>query len=351
MGSYRQYSIKFPLYIPDEKDPLILQKTYQDLIHGGDFLFNIYENRTVLVGECGYTNNIGNMFGAQKNKKIKTIEAKINYASYPLFLLLKSTNITQYVLLQDIDNVGEVPKYEVFEDKESLDHLIEFGVSEKFYNSGILKDMLKNQYEVALVKSSDPIAIKRVDAQNRHYQIGYCNAYFVLMRNRKIVSSIREIEELYLNSVISWDKYFMGVAQLSALRSKDPKTQVGACIVSEDNKILSIGYNGFPIGCSDSEFPWESDNKDNLKNKDYYVVHAELNAILNFPGISLKRSKIYVTLFPCCECAKAIIQSGIKEVIYVNDKNSEKYIASKRMFESAGVKCRQYKESMVEINV
>ena len=147
-------------------------------------------------------------------------------------------------------------------------------------------------------------------------------------------------------SYISWYEYFMGVALLASKRSKDPNTQVGACIVSGDtnihikeNTILSIGYNGLPYGCSDDEFPWDRQGE-LLETKYPYVVHAELNAILNAQGKSLMGTKIYVALFPCNECAKAIIQSGIKEVIYLSDKYSETDIvkASKKMFESAGVK-------------
>ena len=142
---------------------------------------------------------------------------------------------------------------------------------------------------------------------------------------------------------ISWDEYFMGVAILAAKRSKDPNTQVGACIVSQDNKILSIGYNGFPIGCSDDDFPWCREG-DPLENKYIYATHSELNAILNYRGGSLDGAKLYVTLFPCNECAKAIIQAGIKTVIYDSDKYSgtPSVIASKRMFDSAGVKYYKY---------
>ena len=145
---------------------------------------------------------------------------------------------------------------------------------------------------------------------------------------------------------ISWDEYFMGVAQLSAMRSKDPNTQVGACIVSQDNKILSMGYNGFPIGCSDDDYPWAREGEE-LERKYVYTVHSELNAILNYRGGSLEGSKIYVTLFPCNECAKAIIQAGIKELIYDDDKyaNTVSVIASKRMLESAGVKLKRYQRS------
>jgi dCMP deaminase len=136
---------------------------------------------------------------------------------------------------------------------------------------------------------------------------------------------------------ISWDEYFMGIAKLSGMRSKDPNTQVGACIVSEDNKILSVGYNGFPIGCSDDEYPWEREGE---VTKYPFVVHAELNAILNTRGKSLVGSRVYVGLFPCHECAKAIIQSGIKEVIYLSDKykNTVSDANSRRMLCAAGVK-------------
>lgn len=143
---------------------------------------------------------------------------------------------------------------------------------------------------------------------------------------------------------ISWDEYFMGVSLLSAMRSKDPNTQVGACIVSNDNKIMSVGYNGFPRGCSDDEFPWERDGEKSNDTKYPFVCHAELNAILNAGGRNLSGSRIFVALFPCNECAKAIIQSGIKEVIYISDKyaDSDDTIASKKMLNAAGVKLTQF---------
>lgn len=146
---------------------------------------------------------------------------------------------------------------------------------------------------------------------------------------------------------ISWDEYFMGVAELSAMRSKDPSTQVGACIVSQDNKILSMGYNGFPNGCSDDEFPWNRDNEDPYEAKYFYSTHSELNAILNYRGGSLEGSKLYVTLFPCNECAKAIIQCGIKKIIYADDKygDTPAVRASKRMLISAGVEIVPYRPS------
>lgn len=144
---------------------------------------------------------------------------------------------------------------------------------------------------------------------------------------------------------LSWDEYFMGIAALSALRSKDPSTQVGACIVDGDRRILSMGYNGMPRCCSDDEFPW--DKREGLASKYLYVCHAELNAILNCHSGSVKGCTVYTTLFPCNECAKAIIQSGIAEVIYKEDKysDSESVKASKLMFDTAGVKYRLYKSS------
>lgn len=140
---------------------------------------------------------------------------------------------------------------------------------------------------------------------------------------------------------ISWDEYFMGVALLAAKRSKDPSTQVGACIVSQENKIISVGYNGMPIGCSDDEFPWEREGN-LLETKYPYVCHAELNAILNNVGFNLAGCKIYVPLFPCNECSKAIIQSGIREVIFISDKyaDTDSVKASKKMMDHAGVKYR-----------
>ena len=149
---------------------------------------------------------------------------------------------------------------------------------------------------------------------------------------------------------LTWDEYFMAIAKLSAMRSKDPSTQVGACIVDKNNRILSIGYNGAPNGYSDDIFPWDREGNE-LETKYPYVVHAERNAILNYRGSrkDFEGAKIYVDLFPCNECAKLIIQSGIKEIVYSEDKyhGSDSYVASRKMLDSAGVVCRQ----MPKINV
>lgn len=149
---------------------------------------------------------------------------------------------------------------------------------------------------------------------------------------------------------ISWDEYFMGVALLAAKRSKDPNTQVGACIVDQNNVILTTGYNGFPQGCSDDEFPW---NREGEVTKYPFVVHAELNAILNASGKSLRGSKLYVDLFPCNECAKAIIQSGVSEIVYLSDKYADTpgIKASKMMLTAAGVKLRKFEPEIEEIKL
>lgn len=158
------------------------------------------------------------------------------------------------------------------------------------------------------------------------------------------------MEEKHREDYIGWDEYFMGIAQLSALRSKDPSTQVGACIVDSDNKVVSIGYNGMPRGIDDDLVPWG--HGDGLESKYLYVCHAEFNAILNTRnGEKLNGCRLYVTLFPCNECAKAIIQTGIKEIIYLAEgrKNEIIFDASRKMLEMAGVKLTPYKGKVVTI--
>ncbi|MGC9365915.1 MAG: deoxycytidylate deaminase [bacterium] len=151
---------------------------------------------------------------------------------------------------------------------------------------------------------------------------------------------------------LSWDQYFMGVALLSAQRSKDPNTQVGACIVDQHKKIVGVGYNGLPLGCSDQKYPW-SRQGEFLQTKYPYVCHAELNAIINKNSKDLYGCTIYVGLFPCNECAKVIIQSGIVEVVYMSDKyaHTDSVKASKMMFESANVKYRQLTVDIQKIEI
>ncbi len=137
---------------------------------------------------------------------------------------------------------------------------------------------------------------------------------------------------------INWDEYFMGVARLTAMRSKDPNSQV-----SPENKILSLGYNGMPIGCNDDEMPWDREGSP-LDTKYMYVCHAELNAILNSPHNRLHGARLYVTMFPCNECTKAIIQSGIREVVYLEDKypDSDASQATRFLCKACKVKLIQY---------
>ena len=151
---------------------------------------------------------------------------------------------------------------------------------------------------------------------------------------------------------ISWDEYFMSIALLSSLRSKDGNTKVGACIVSDDHKVLSLGYNGMPLGVSDEEIPWagSKENKPYLETKYPYVCHAELNAILN-SNHNLKASTLYVTLFPCNECTKAVIQAGIKKVVYLSDKyhDTDAEVAARRMLDMAKIPYVHYEGRLPDI--
>jgi dCMP deaminase len=160
------------------------------------------------------------------------------------------------------------------------------------------------------------------------------------------------MEEKHRDDFLKWDEYFMGMAQLSALRSKDPSTQVGACIVDDQHKVVSIGYNGMPRGVDDEEVPWG--HGDGLESKYLYICHAEFNAILNTrDGAHLNGCTLYVTLFPCNECAKAIIQVGIREIVYLEDFHGDQiiYQASRKLMEMAGVKIRHYEGKTLEIVV
>lgn len=175
----------------------------------------------------------------------------------------------------------------------------------------------------------------------------YYPAYtrFFLMEKKEESKPVISNKTKKREDYISWEEYFMSIAKLSARRSKDPNTQVGCCI-EKDKKILSMGYNGFPNGCSDDEFPWDAENEDPMNVKDHYVVHAEINAILNYPGSAshLHGSTIWVTLFPCNECTKAIIQAGIKRVVYLEYKEGLKTETSKRMMDAAGVEYYSFDE-------
>ena len=155
------------------------------------------------------------------------------------------------------------------------------------------------------------------------------------------------------DGVIIWDDYFMAIAFLSSLRSKDPHTQVGACIVNSDKRIVGIGYNGFPMGCSDDELPWAREATDPLQTKYPFVCHAEMNAILNKNSSDVKGCTIYTALFPCNECTKLIIQSGINEVVFLSDKyhDSMQSKASRRMMELSGIKMRLHIPELTKITI
>ncbi|XP_036365194.1 deoxycytidylate deaminase-like [Octopus sinensis] len=162
-----------------------------------------------------------------------------------------------------------------------------------------------------------------------------------------VASSMSKKRQGYLG----WDDYFMSVAFLSAKRSKDPRTQVGACIVNEDRRIVGTGYNGMPRGCSDDVFPWCNEGPTELQKKSLYVCHAELNAILNKNSADVRNCTMYVGLFPCNECAKVIIQSGIKKVIFYSDKYKDRTTsqASRKMFKDAEIDCDQYQPTDEQI--
>ncbi|ETN81874.1 cytidine and deoxycytidylate deaminase zinc-binding region [Necator americanus] len=147
---------------------------------------------------------------------------------------------------------------------------------------------------------------------------------------------------------LSWEDYFMAIAKLASMRSKDPATQVGCAIVNRDNKVVGTGYNGFPVGISDDDLPWTKGSPDPLENKHTYVVHAEVNAILNKSMNNVEGCTMYTTLLPCNECAKLIIQSRLSEVVFLHDcpTGSWTYDATRKMFELAGIKCRQFKTSL-----
>ena len=169
----------------------------------------------------------------------------------------------------------------------------------------------------------------------------------------KIKSDIRKGDTTMdkRNKYLSWNQYFMGLAVLASMRSKDPNTQVGAAIIDpETNRVVSVGYNGFPFGCSDDEFPWSREGED---TKYAYVVHAELNAILSAKGRDLTGCVLYVTSSPCNECMKAIIQSGIKKIVYKDEyaKGTTSWIATAKMASAAGITMEKYESNHDEINL
>lgn len=187
-------------------------------------------------------------------------------------------------------------------------------------------------------------SIKEEDKKNQESTTGLVSAEPLPAKENNMFD---DLALLFQDTPLTWHQYFMSIAVISSMRSKDPKRQVGAVIVDDNNRVLSIGYNGFPNHCKDNDFPWNdtsegSTDEDKVNIKDFYVVHAELNAILNYKGESLKDSTIYTTLVPCNECIKAIIQAGIKKIIYKDYKESYKNIASQRMIKAAGIEMISY---------
>jgi dCMP deaminase len=150
---------------------------------------------------------------------------------------------------------------------------------------------------------------------------------------------------------LSWDDYFMSMAFLTAQRSKDPNTQVGACIVDGNKRIVGLGYNGFPSGCSDDFLPWAREAESELHTKYMYVCHAEVNAILNKGSADVRGATLYVALFPCNECSKVIIQAGIREVVFMSERyrDTDCCRASRILLQLAGVRLRKYVPSIPSI--
>jgi dCMP deaminase len=209
---------------------------------------------------------------------------------------------------------------------------------------------LHSPYRVVIVFSYTSRSIQ-LKLRNMRHPINYCQYHkFAPQVGQLFLKHIKQSILKKRQDYISWDEYFMGVALLSAKRSKDPSTQVGACIVNDKNKIVGAGYNGLPIGCHDDDFPWDKEGEF-LDTKYPFICHAELNAILNNIGMDLHGCKIYSALFPCNECTKAIIQSGIREVIYLSDKyaGNDIFKASKIMLDTAGVRYRKVESTITSL--
>lgn len=272
-------------------------------------------------------------------------EENVDYITVPVSYDLEGKNIISIrTLLEVISDVVKgkrknqlVIYVENFGENENQEFMSElyskFDILKKYYNFISLK------YAYLDMRYLDIQFVKNM-LHSQSYSCEDERMFNEWVRKNRIVNKQRE-------DYISWDEYFMAISKLSAMRSKDPNTQVGACIVSEDNRLLSIGYNGAPNGYKDYKFPWDREGE-NLKTKYPFVVHAERNAILNYRGSrqDFIGARIYVDLFPCNECAKEIIQAGISEVIYLSDKyaDTESTIASKMLLDECGVKYRQLGE-------
>lgn len=241
--------------------------------------------------EYAIIKNNDEIYRAEINDK----RVKIISLTKSVYFMVDKNKLDNY---KCIDNNNELLKYELTEDD----------IKQKNYYLGNLSNAEKKEYELEI---------------NRH----------------RIYDNKDE-------NYIDWDSYFMGIADLSSFRSKDPNSKVGACIVSEDNRILSIGYNGCPNGFDDKYMPWNREAECEVNRKYFYVVHAEANAILNYKGNKedLKNATVYVNLFPCNECAKMIVQLGIKNIVYSSDKynGTDGNQVAKILFDRCGVKYRKF---------
>lgn len=297
-----------------------------------------------------------NIFGMKNNITTQIFICNKTEAENIIYF---TNNKEMYLLALDNNNILSIGKYKDYDFNTSLvsfyPHLSYTDIIDKirYSNLKVILIMLKCEYNDLVLPSLDDIYDIRPVRFAVKEKIIHC---FLLLDEDNNIYNLKNLlsdtEQIFEKNNkdniskdhISWDEYFMGIAKLSASRSKDPVTKVGACIINDDRKILSTGYNGFPNGCSDDEYPWsKGPDKDELDTKYPYVVHAELNAILN-ANKDIRGSTLYVTLFPCNECAKAIIQSGIKKVIYLEEKGKDKkeYIASRRMLNSAGIIYEKY---------
>lgn len=276
------------------------------------------------------------------NEDCFAIQSKIK----PYSVILLGCDKT--VILDELDTDVIIGNYTGYMHQEVDDNLVgtyNFSISQaiKLFPHYFSIDNIPSKISHVTLPSAPSVPLSKITGNDENVNN---------QESQSITQAISKISKR--QNVLSWDDYFMSVAFLSAMRSKDPSTQVGACIVNDDRRIVGMGYNGFPRGCSDDLLPWDRVGETELDTKYPYVVHAECNAILNKNSADVKGCVMYVALFPCNECSKLIIQSGIKEVIYICDKyhHTSPIHASKRLLDLAGVKYRQYKpkNDIVQIN-
>lgn len=281
-----------------------------------------------------------------------------NSSSYIIEQLYKMAKQTaKNTVIESIRTTGEV---EALKDKEDF-HLFSIDADPKMrYERITLRKSQSDNVSYEKFLEDEKREMTSNDPNKSNITKCIMLADYKFTNNSNVERLHKEIEKVITTianskrkNYISWDDYFMGIAILSAQRSKDPSTQVGACIVNQEKKIVGIGYNGWPTGIHDDLLPWSREGN-TLNTKYAYVVHAEQNAIMN-ATTSLKGCSIYIALAPCNECAKLIIQSGIKEVVYMSNKYADLdiFIASRKMLDLAGVKMRKHipKQKTITINM